>query len=233
MLDLKPDKKGKVLAFGAHPDDIEFGCGGTLKKLILAGWEVEWVVLTSGQAGHAVHLPDVLQKIREEEARAAAKQLGVREVYFLGLTDGALEVNLDVKLKVIQMIRRVRPEIVFTHASSDQFSDHQTAASLVQASLGAAKGPWFAQAGGAPWAVPAVYGYEVWDPLPEFQTAVDISETLEAKVAALMCHKSQIESIQYDLAATGLAGYRGAMSGVGSKAEVFQVLQIPFAHSRF
>lgn len=93
----------------------------------------------------------------------------------------------------------------------------------MKALLGAA-GPWYQEAAGQPWSPATVLGYEVWHPMPVYQMSVPIEATLEAKIAALRCHQSQVSEIAYDQAFEALAGYRGVMAG-GSHAEVFEVLQ--------
>lgn len=215
----------RVLCFGAHPDDIEFGCGATIAKLVQAGANVTFVVMTSGEAGDAKIPPEELGKIREQEAVHAAKVLGVSDVRFMHLRDGLTETTFDQKIAVINLIRELKPDTVFTHASSDVFSDHNHIHKLVIASISAAAGPWFQQAKGEPHAVKHIYGFEVWHPLNTYQMAVDVSATMALKLAALAEHKSQTAGISYDRAAGGLASYRGTMTFLGAYAEVFEVIK--------
>jgi N-acetylglucosamine malate deacetylase 1 len=215
-----------VLSFGAHPDDIEFGCGGTERLLIEQGWEVTHAYLTSGGAGSDKICHDSLSILREEEARVAAEILGVRGVEFFRCLDGLDCIPREVSIRLISLIRRIKPQIIFVHATSDQFSDHKIVSHAVYHAIKVAGGPWFMEAGEQkPWKVPRVYGYEVWDPLPRFTFAVDISSSLAIKEKALIAHKSQVEVIDYARACRGLANYRGVMSGRGFAAEVFEVIK--------
>ncbi len=216
---------GRVLSFGAHPDDIEIGCGGTEAGLIKRGYQVTHVFATSGEAGSDRIAKSELSAIREDEARAAAGVLGVQSVEFLGMPDGLTQFTPEMKIAVIGMIRTQKPEIVFVHAACDRHPDHRVVHDLVIGAVTGAAGPWFQDAGGEPWQVPSVLGYEVWHPLTTYQLAVDISAEIETKMAALACHRSQMVTIPYDQAFRGLARYRGIMSISGDYAEVFEVIR--------
>ena len=214
-----------ILAFGAHPDDIEFGCGGTVRKLIEKGWSAVHVCVTSGEAGSSTIDRATLAATREQEARRAAEVLGAERVHFLRAADGLTQYSRDHKIAVINLIREVRPEILFVHASSDQFPDHKLIHELVMSAVAGAAGPWYQESIGKPHLASTILGYEVWHPLNTFQLSVDITTTVERKLAALRCHQSQIESTHYDEAALGLARYRGVKSFSRSHAEVFEVLR--------
>lgn len=214
-----------ILAFGAHPDDIEFGCGGTVRKLIEKGWSAVHVCVTSGEAGSSTIDRATLAATREQEARRAAEVLGAERVHFLRAADGLTQYSRDHKIAVTNLIREVRPEILFVHASSDQFPDHKLIHELVMSAVAGAAGPWYQESIGKPHLASTILGYEVWHPLNTFQLSVDITTTVERKLAALRCHQSQIESTHYDEASLGLARYRGVMSFSSTHAEVFEVLR--------
>ena len=214
-----------ILAFGAHPDDIEFGCGGTVRKLIEKGWSAVHVCVTSGEAGSSTIDRATLAATREQEARRAAEVLGAERVHFLRAADGLTQYSLDHKIAVINLIREVRPEILFVHASSVQFPDHKLIHELVMSAVAGAAGPWYQESIGEPHLARTILGYEVWHPLNTYQLSVDITTTVERKLAALRCHRSQIEATHYDEASLGLARYRGVMSFSSTHAEVFEVLR--------
>ncbi|MEX1324641.1 MAG: PIG-L deacetylase family protein [Synechococcaceae cyanobacterium] len=214
-----------LLAFGAHPDDIEIGCGGTVRKLIEQGWRAVHVCVTSGEAGSSTIDRTTLAATREQEAQRAAEVLGSERVEFLRAPDGLTAYSRELKIAVIDLIRAVRPEILFVHASSDAFPDHRVVHELVMAAAAGAAGPWYQEARGEPHAPATILGYEVWHPLSTPQLAVDISTTVERKLEALRCHRSQIGPTHYDEAFLGLARYRGVMSFAGSHAEVFELLR--------
>lgn len=217
----------RVLAVGAHPDDIEIGCGGTLAKLRARGDEVHALVATSGEAGSDRVDAETLARTREGEAREAAASLGFDSIQFLRLPDGLTGFSREDKVRVIGIVRRLRPHVLFVHSSRDHFLDHKAVHGLITASVPAAGGPWFHEASGEPWSVETMLGYEVWHPMELYSMAVDITETLPRKLEALRRHRSQTGTIAYDDAVEGLARYRGAMSGVGRHAEVFEVLRVP------
>lgn len=216
----------KVLSFGAHPDDIEIGCGGTEAKLIAQGYEVTHAYLTSGEAGSDTVPKGEMAETREGEGREAASVLGVKNVEFFRYPDGLTQFSREMKIEIINLIRRIQPEIVFVHASTDTFPDHQTIRDLVLSAITGAAGPWYQEAAGDPWSPKTVLGYEVWHPIPNYQIAVDISGTIEQKMRALSHYRSQIGTIKYDEAFLGLARYRGVMSMAGKYAEVFDIMKI-------
>jgi len=127
----KAGKKMKVVCVGAHPDDPESGCGGTLALLSKAGHEVTIIYLTRGEAGIEGKSHEEAANIRTKEAVAAAKLLGATPK-FLGQIDGATEVTNEWLSKLEQMIREIGPDIVFTHWPIDSHKDHQCASLLAQ-----------------------------------------------------------------------------------------------------
>lgn len=219
------DTTRRVLAVGAHPDDIEIGCGGTLARLKARGEEIHGLVATSGEAGSDSIDAATLARTRQGEARDAAEVLGMASLEFFGLPDGLTGFTRDDKVRMIGLIRKIRPHTVFVHSSREQFLDHRAVHGLVMSAVPAAAGPWFQEAQGAPWAVEAVLGYEVWQPMELYGMAIDVTATLPTKLEALRRHVSQTSTIPYDDAVEGLARYRGAMSGAGKYAEVFEVLK--------
>jgi len=212
----------RILAIGAHPDDIEIGCGGTLAKMAQQGFHIEVIVATNGEAGARNIAKEELSQIREKEALHSAKILGVKKVHFLGLTDGLVQFNSEDKIKMISLIRRIRPDIIFTHSEQDYFPDHRIISDLTNSAVIGSAGPWYQDSSGEPHNVNAVYGYEVWHPLNKHQCVEDITKTLRIKLKALSAHKSQLASIDYCKIVEGLATYRGATSG-HDYAEVFDV----------
>jgi LmbE family N-acetylglucosaminyl deacetylase len=111
-----PPIPGRVLAVGAHPDDIEFMAGGTMAHWAAAGAQVTYCIVTDGTAGSRDPnmTREQLAAIRQAEQRAAAAAAGVQEVVFLGYRDGRLEANLAVRFDIARVIRRVRPDVLIT-----------------------------------------------------------------------------------------------------------------------
>ena len=105
----------RALAVMAHPDDVDFGCAGTIAQLTESGVEVTYCIITDGDAGGfdpAVPRTQI-GSIRRAEQTAAAKEVGVTDVRFLGYPDGRLEVTFDLRRDIAQVIRQVRPQRVF------------------------------------------------------------------------------------------------------------------------
>jgi LmbE family N-acetylglucosaminyl deacetylase len=134
-----------VLGIAAHPDDLDFGAGGTVAKWAAAGARVYFLVLTSGGKGAADPQTDVpaLIALRQAEQQAAAKILGVAEVIFGGFEDGALENSIATKHEICRAIRRLRPEVVigfdptYVYSAQHGFINHPDHRAAGQATLDA------------------------------------------------------------------------------------------------
>lgn len=173
-----------VLAIGAHPDDIELSCGGTLALLVQAGRRVGILHLTRGEASTRGTV-----EMRAAEADAAAVALGVTTVEYLDCGDGALRTGLEEENALIQVIRTRRPELILGPPGSDRHPDHGRAARLVSDACyyaGLAKrGP------GEPHRPAANFSYMQYDAFePSF--IVDVTSTWEAKLKALAAYRSQL-----------------------------------------
>jgi LmbE family N-acetylglucosaminyl deacetylase len=183
----------------AHPDDGEFSAAGTVAAWTRAGCRVVYVVCTSGNAGS--HEPGMtrerLAEIRRAEQQAACAVLGVSDVVFLGYDDGQLQPTLDFRRDLVHMIRQYRPEVVITSdpsrlLSGDRYINHPDHRAAGQAALDAvapaSEMPLLWPEAGPPHRVHRVYitGNDhpnVW---------VDITDTIEQKIAALKKHASQM-----------------------------------------
>lgn len=217
--------KKKYLFIGSHPDDIEFGCGGLIAKLIKEKNTCIFVIATNGDQGSLTIPKKELAVIRKDEAIESAKILGVSIVEFLELPDGLTKFTFSHKIKLIELIRKHKPDSIFIHSKSDHHPDHEIIHKLSMASIKSAQGPWFKEAKGEPHFVNSVYGYEVWNPINEYQMSIDITAHFDEKMKALEMHKSQTKEYPYLDAVKGLASYRGAMVNGTGLAEVFEVLR--------
>lgn len=179
-----------ILAFGAHPDDVELGCGGTLHKAVVNGKTVGIIDLTKGELGTRGDI-----KTRVIEASNAAKVLGVSFRENLEMPDGFLTNSKENQLLVINMIRKYQPEIVFCNSFEDRHPDHSKACQLIRESCflsGLVKIVTEDVDGNVQkfWRPNAVYSYIQWKSLkPEF--VVDISSSIDVKISAVKCYKSQ------------------------------------------
>jgi len=187
---------GRALAIGAHPDDIDFGCGGTLAKWAAAGCEITELVLTDGSKGSWDPKADrdSLVALRQEEQRAAASALGARDVVFLDHVDGELASGLTERAEVCRVIREVRPDVVLGHDPWKRYRlhpDHRHAGFLAVEGIVAARDPhFFPEQGLAPH---RPNGLLLWE-ADEADHVETIDDFLGAKLAALLSHQSQWES---------------------------------------
>jgi LmbE family N-acetylglucosaminyl deacetylase len=196
-------KYDRVLAVFAHPDDPEFGAGGSMAKLAQDGSQVTYVIVTDGaQGGEDPKQKDAeLIAIRQREQRAAAKVLGVKKVEFLGYKDGHLAPNLKLRRDIVRMIRKHKPELVITHLpgrllDAPMGGSHPDHLAVGEATMAAvypdSRNPrafrGLLKQGYAPHIV-----NELWIPYWTMgDHFVDISKTLDLKLAALKKHKSQV-----------------------------------------
>jgi LmbE family N-acetylglucosaminyl deacetylase len=196
----------RILAVGAHPDDIELGCGATLALHVAAGAEVTMLVMTSGAAGPGN------SDVRAWEAREAAATLGA-EIILAGLADSTLTPEYDTVQVIENAIEAIDPMIIYTHAESDSHQDHRATA---QATISAARQR------------PSVLHYQspssrAFNP----SLYVDIEDFLPTKLAALAFHRSQVaESPMVDLDAQAVnAAYWGRQARC-RYAEPFEVTRV-------
>jgi LmbE family N-acetylglucosaminyl deacetylase len=192
----------KVLVVVAHPDDVDFGSGGTVATWIAEGHEVVYCLVTDGQAGgsdNTVTREQVAQTRRLEQT-AAAKILGVTELHWLGFQDGAVVADLNLRREISAIIRIVKPDRVLTQSAERNYSriyaSHPDHLATGEATLCAiypdarnefAFPDLFSERGLAPHAVP-----ETWIMAgPNPKHFVDTTEVLDKKIAALLCHESQ------------------------------------------
>ena len=192
----------RVLVVAAHPDDAEFGAGGTVARWTRAGVVVRYLVITRGDkgTGDLTATSAGLSVQREAEQRAAAAELGVAGVDFLDEPDGQVTESLQLRERVTYAIRRFRPEIVMTHDPTVVFvnnewvnhADHRavgivTVDSVFPTARDRLNFPEHEAAGLEPWKVAELF---LWS-TNEANQFVDIADTLDAKVAALRHHVSQ------------------------------------------
>ncbi len=192
----------RVLVVAAHPDDIEFGAAGTVARWIGEGARARYLLITRGDKGSddPTTDPQQLAATREAEQRAAAAELGVEGVDFLDEPDGQVQVTLRLRERITYAIRAFRPEIVMGHDPTVLFvnnewvnhPDHRAVGeATVDAVFPTARDPLnfpeHMAAGLEPWKVAEIY---LWS-TNEANQIVDITDTLERKIAALEHHASQ------------------------------------------
>ncbi len=228
-----------ILVIAAHPDDADFGSAGTIARWTDAGIEVRYCIVTDGDAGGSdpsVSRAD-MARLRQQEQTAAAHQVGVHDLVFLGYPDGRVEATLELRKDLARVIRQVKPTRVVCQ-SPDRFyarigASHPDHRAVGSAALDAvypdarnlfAFPELLADEKLEPWTV-----REVWlAASPAADHYVDITDTFERKVAALSAHASQISDPAELAARIREWGTRIAAAGglpEGHLAEAFQVLQ--------
>lgn len=186
-----------ALAIGAHPDDVEFGCGGTLAKWAAAGCTVHHLVCTDGSKGtwDASQDPAELVATRQVEQRSAAAALGATgEVVFLGWPDGELDSSMRQRWQVAYWIRKLQPVVVLGHDPWKRYRlhpDHRHAGHLAVEGIVAARDPLFFPEQALPHHRPDEL--LLWE-ADEPDHVEDVTDHVDAKLAALRAHTSQFRS---------------------------------------
>ena len=181
--------KVDILAIGAHPDDVELGCGGTLAKLISEGKNVAIVDLTEGELGTRG-----TNVTRAQEAEDAKQILGISARENLKMKDGFILNIEEHQLQIVQMIRKYQPEIVFSNAIDDRHPDHAKASKLVSdacflAGLTKIETQYNGKAQRA-WRPKHIFNYIQWKNItPNF--VVDITEFMDKKIESCLAYKTQ------------------------------------------
>lgn len=204
-----------VAVFAPHPDDEAIGCGGTIRRHVEHGDAVHTIFLTSGENGGHGKLPEETRATRECEAERAAKMLGTHAPDFLRLPDGEVRPHSRTADHLANWLVERSVQAVYVTHGSEGHSDHRAAFALARKAAAIVE----TRTGSAP----AIWCYEVWTPMQEFDFVVDISEQLPVKLAAVRAHASQCKVMRFDQACRGLARYRGEMHcwPGGDYAEVF------------
>jgi len=228
----------RVLGVFAHPDDVDFGAGGTVARWIADGIEVGYVIATRGDAGGFDDTPrELMPAIREAEQRAAATELGVHDVEFLdGYFDGQLTPSLELRHDIARAIRRFRPDRVLTNSplrrweriSGPSHPDHlaigeATTCAVYPDARNPFAFPDLLRDGFEPWVVREVWYHAGPDP----DHVVDVTDTFPAKVAALHRHVTQTSHMDVEPLLRERMGIVARAAGLpeGRLAEAFTIIR--------
>lgn len=173
-----------ILAFAAHPDDVELACSGTIIKHINSGYKVGIIDLTKGELGTRG-----TAEIRTEETKRASEIIGIHVRENLGFRDGFFEIDEEHLLKVVSVIRKYQPEIILANAVSDRHPDHKRGGDLVSRA-NFLSGLIKIEDNQAPWRAKSCYRY-IQDNYLEPDFVVDISGFEMKKLEAIKAFKSQ------------------------------------------
>src|SRR5580658_7379735 len=192
----------RILVVTAHPDDVDFGVAGSVASWVKSGIDVKYCIVTDGDAGgsdRTISRPE-MAVIRRDEQRAAAAEVGVTDVTFLGYPDGRLVPSIELRRDISRQVRVHRPERLVCQSPERMWErigashpDHLAAGeAAVCAAYPDARNPFahpeLLEEGLEPFAVS-----ELWMmAAPGANRAVDVTDTFDRKIAALLCHRSQV-----------------------------------------
>ncbi|MGB9718393.1 MAG: PIG-L deacetylase family protein [Thermoproteota archaeon] len=207
----------RVLVIQAHPDDAEYHAGGTIARMVEEGCVVNYATVTDGSKGtFDVNVdPKVLSETRRKEQRAAADVLGVKELFFLGYPDGDLYPSLELRGRLVEIIRMVKPNIVMTLDAWLPYEihpDHRVTGLMASEATVFAGMPNFYReqvfSGIAPHKPDAILLFATGSP----NLFIDITRFIEKKAEAILKHESQLPlSLPEDLLKKGLEEVRGEL----------------------
>ena len=201
--------KVNILAIGAHPDDIEFGCGGALAKYAKKGHRLFLLVMTGGGLGGS-------SAVRTKEQKASGKILGAEKIFWGSYEDTHLIVDVELIGKIEAVIAEVKPDFIFCNHPDDTHQDHRHLAQAIMSATRYIRNVLFYEG-------PTTQNFNP-------QVFVDISDTLENKMEALRAHRSQvmktnIEDLSIVEVARSSANFRGIQGRV-KYAEAFHSLRL-------
>jgi len=202
-------QKATILAIGAHPDDIEFGCGGTLIKYAERGHRLFLSIMTAGGLGAET-------TTRVEEQLASKAILGAEDIFWGGYGDTHLVVDVELIAKIEKVIKKVKPDFIFCNFPEDTHQDHRHLSQAIMSATRYIRNVLFFEG-------PTTQHFEP-------HVFVDISDTLDKKIRALQAHRSQvmktnIEDLSIVEVARSSANFRGIQGRV-KYAEAFHSLRL-------
>ncbi len=222
----------RVLAIGAHPDDIEIACSGTLAKCVKRGDTVIVCHVSTGNLGHVVIPPDKLTVIRANEAKKAGSLAGI-EVICAGFNDlDIFDNNQESRDRIVDVIRYANPDFIITHNPDDYMPDHTAVARLVFDASFAATLPNYKSKYTKPAKSVPIYYMDTLAGVNFNPTDfVDITEEIDLKIQMLECHESQVvwmrdhDHIDFSDMVRTCSRYRGYQCGA-AYAEGFRLCQV-------
>lgn len=238
--DTSDDRQGpkKIAVIMAHPDDAEFICGGTVARWAEEGNEIVYVLLTSGDKGSddPEMTPEKLVATRESEQIAAATLLGAKDVHFLKQPDAYLEPNLELRKKLVRVIRQLKPDVVICQDPTVRWADKSyinhpdhraageaTLAAIFPSARDRMTFPELLEEGLEPHKVGEVYLAGALEP----DVAVDVTAQMGKKVDSLRAHASQVGGFEFEPMIWGWAKETAEKHpGHGEYAESFRYFKL-------
>ena len=221
----------RILAVGAHPDDLELLCAGTLAKYSKEGHTVVMAHMCNGNKGHFTIPPEELASMRAEEAKKSAEIIGA-EIIQGEYPDLELGIDENSKRTAVDVIRRARPDVIITHSPDDYMVDHINTSRLIVEASFIATLPHYKSDYPAHNIIPPVFFMDTLAGVNFIPTEyVDITDEIEIKEKMLLCHQSQYiwlrdhDHIDYVDFMKSLSKFRGIQCGV-KYAEGFKQYQV-------
>ena len=194
----------RALAIVAHPDDMEYGAAAAVARWTGQGKWVGYVLVTDGEAGIESMPPDQVGPLRREEQIAGCREVGVNHVEFLGLPDGGLVEGLELRGVLAEVIRRHRPDVVLSINHRDSWggpswnhADHRAVGRSLLDAVRDAANPWVFRDRGEAW---GGVRFTAFSGSPDATHAVDVTDTFDAGVRSLECHRVYLDHIGGDMA---------------------------------
>ena len=230
-----PEDWARALAVVAHPDDMEYGAASAVARWTGQGKRIAYLLVTDGEAGIEVMPPDDVGPLRRAEQTASCAAVGVDDVEFLGRPDGLVIPDVDLRADLAAAIRRHRPEIVLSinfreswGGPSWNHTDHRAVGVALLDAVRDAANPWLFTDRGEAWGGVRMVAFSG---SPSATHAVDITDTLDAGVASLDCHRIYLDNLGGDGGMTDTDGFlRRSAVATGPRLGVelatsFEVLQ--------
>ena len=221
-----------VLAIGAHPDDIEIACAGTLAKCVKRGDRVVVCHASTGNLGHVIIPPDELTKIRAAEAKKAGSLAGIEVIGGLFNDLDIYDNNKEARDRIVDVIKYAQPDFIITHNPDDYMPDHTAVSRLVFDAAFTATLPNYASKYDTPAKLVPIYYMDTLAGVNFNPTEyVDVSEEIDLKIEMLNCHESQIvwmrdhDGIDFADMVRTCSRYRGYQCGA-DYAEGFRQCQV-------
>ena len=199
-----PEDWTSALAVVAHPDDMEYGAAAAIARWTRQGKRISYVLVTDGEAGIPTMDPAEVGPLRRDEQIQACRAVGVEDVEFLGLPDGLLEEGINLRRSLCATIRRHRPDVVISINFRDSWGgpswnhpDHRAVGRSLLDGVRDAGNPWIFRESGDVW---EGVQFVAFSGSPQPTHAVDITDTFDAGVESLACHKVYLQNLDGEMA---------------------------------
>ena len=199
LLEPLPEDWDRALAVVAHPDDMEYGAASAVARWTAQGKTIAYALVTDGEAGIQAMDPAEVGPLRRAEQLASCAVVGVDDVEFLGLPDGLVTEGIELREALAGLIRRHRPEVVLSINHRDSWggpswnhADHRAVGRALLDAVRDAANPWVFRDAGEPWGGVRLVAF---NGSTHATHAVDVTDTLDAGIASLECHRTYLDHL--------------------------------------